>query len=76
MSEQAREGPNDRKRDNTSCQTGLLHTGVNKGERKAEASRGDPRHIMESDKCLSLPLCWDEPQDDTDNPDENRALAH
>jgi hypothetical protein len=55
MSEQAREGPNERKKGTILLLTGLLHTGVNKGERKAEASRGDPRHIMESDNAQAYP---------------------
>ena len=35
--------------------TGFLHTRVNKGESKADASRGDLGHIMESDIAQAYP---------------------
>jgi hypothetical protein len=48
MSEPALEGPTTGKRE-ILLLIGVPRTRVNKGERKAEASRGDPRHIMDSD---------------------------
>ena len=35
-----------------------------------------PRRSIESDSCVSLPLCCDEPRDDAGDHDEYRALGH
>jgi hypothetical protein len=57
----------------------LLGNSVNKGERQA----GDPPFRIPGTYiawkvtlCVSLPLCCDEPRDDTDNHAKHRALGH